>query len=68
MFALISNIGEDCAGAIQFVTPDRLEALKTGKDDEIEWLDKPEIANRPRVLREDHAAWRLPRDTGQFSL
>nr|WP_271565735.1 HipA N-terminal domain-containing protein [Bradyrhizobium sp. CCBAU 11386] len=68
VFALISNIGEDCAGVIQFVTPDRLEALKTGKDDEIEWLDKPEIANRPRVLREDHAAWRLPRDTGQFSL
>jgi len=26
------------------------------------------IANRLRVLREDHAAWRLPRDTGQFSL
>ncbi|PWE77136.1 serine/threonine protein kinase [Bradyrhizobium sp. SUTN9-2] len=68
VFALISNVGEDCAGAIQFVTPDRLEALKTGKDDKIEWLDKPEIANRLRVLREDHAAWRLPSDTGQFSL
>ncbi|MGY3033782.1 serine/threonine-protein kinase HipA [Bradyrhizobium sp. USDA 4354] len=68
VFALISNVGEDCAGAVQFVTPDRLEALKTGKDDKIEWLDKPEIANRLRILREDHAAWRLPRDTGQFSL
>ncbi|MCP3367670.1 HipA domain-containing protein [Bradyrhizobium cajani] len=68
VFALISNVGENCAGAIQFVTPDRLQALKTGKDDKIEWLDKPEIANRLRVLREDHAAWRLPRDTGQFCL
>ncbi|MEY9181814.1 MULTISPECIES: type II toxin-antitoxin system HipA family toxin [Bradyrhizobium] len=68
VFALISNVGEDCAGAIQFVTPDRLGALKTGKDDKIEWLDKSEIANRLRVLREDHAAWRLPSDTGQFSL
>ncbi|MCA1363428.1 type II toxin-antitoxin system HipA family toxin [Bradyrhizobium sp. IC3069] len=68
VFALISNVGEDCAGAIQFVTPDRLGTLKTGEDDKIEWLDKPEIANRLRVLREDHAAWRLPRDTGQFSL
>ncbi|NYG45266.1 serine/threonine-protein kinase HipA [Bradyrhizobium sp. IAR9] len=68
VFALISNVGEDCAGAVQFVTPDRLEALNTGKDDKIEWLDKPEIANRLGVLREDHAAWRLPRDTGQFSL
>ncbi|WP_225136116.1 type II toxin-antitoxin system HipA family toxin [Bradyrhizobium yuanmingense] len=68
VFALISNVGEDCAGAIQFATPDRLGTLKTGEDDKIEWLDKPEIANRLRVLREDHAAWRLPRDTGQFSL
>ncbi|UWU83279.1 HipA N-terminal domain-containing protein [Bradyrhizobium yuanmingense] len=40
VFALISNVGEDCAGAIQFVTPDRFEALKTGKDDKIEWLDR----------------------------
>ena len=23
VFALISNVGEDCAGAVQFVTPDR---------------------------------------------
>ncbi|WP_271623645.1 HipA N-terminal domain-containing protein [Bradyrhizobium sp. CCBAU 11430] len=67
-FALISNVGEDCAGAIQFVTPNRLEALKIDKDDKIEWLHKPEIANRLRVLREDHAAWRLLRDTGQFNL
>jgi len=26
------------------------------------------VAQRLRTLREDHAAWRLPRDTGQFSL
>ncbi|MBB4259916.1 type II toxin-antitoxin system HipA family toxin [Bradyrhizobium sp. CIR3A] len=68
VFALISNVGEDCAGAVQFVTSDRLEDLKTGKDDKIEWLDEPELANRLQALREDHAAWRLPRDTGQFSL
>jgi len=68
VFALISNVGEDCAGAVQFVTPDRLEDLKTGKDHKIEWLDEPELANRLQALREDHAAWRLPRDTGQFSL
>ncbi|QOG21741.1 type II toxin-antitoxin system HipA family toxin [Bradyrhizobium sp. SEMIA] len=68
VFALISNVGEDCAGAVQFVTPDRLEALITGRDDKIEWLDEPEIANRLQTLREDHAAWRLPRDMGQFSL
>jgi serine/threonine-protein kinase HipA len=68
VFALISHVGEDCAGAVQFVTPDRLEALRTGTEDKVEWLDQPGIAKRLRTLREDHAAWRLPRDTGQFSL
>ncbi|MFC7697949.1 HipA domain-containing protein [Bradyrhizobium sp. GCM10028915] len=68
VFALISHVGEDCAGAIQFVTPDRLEALRTGAHDKVEWLDETAIANRLQTLREDHAAWRLPRDTGQFSL
>ena len=29
---------------------------------------RSEVAERLRLLREDHAAWRLPRDTGQFSL
>jgi serine/threonine-protein kinase HipA len=68
VLALISHVGEDCAGAVQFVTPDRLEALKSGKDDKVEWLDEAAIAKRLQALREDHAAWRLPRDTGQFSL
>ena len=68
VFALISHVGEDCAGAVQFVAPDRLEALKNGKADQVEWLDEAEIAKRLKALREDHSAWRLPRDTGQFSL
>ncbi|MGM4954316.1 type II toxin-antitoxin system HipA family toxin [Bradyrhizobium barranii] len=68
VFALISHVGEDCAGAVQFVTPDRLEALRNGADDKVEWLDETAIAKRLQTLHEDHAAWRLPRDTGQFSL
>ena len=67
-FALISHVGEDCAGAVQFVTPDRLEALMGGKDHQVEWLDEPAIAERLQTLREDPAAWRLPHDAGQFSL
>jgi serine/threonine-protein kinase HipA len=67
-FALLSHVGEDCAGAIQFVTPERLEAMRTGQEDNVEWIDEAEIAKRLKTLREDHAAWRLPRDTGQFSL
>jgi serine/threonine-protein kinase HipA len=68
VFALISHVGEDCAGAVQFVTPDRQEALKSGQGDKVEWLDEAAVAKRLQALREDHAAWRLPRDTGQFSL
>lgn len=68
VFALLSHVGEDCAGAIQFVTPGRLEAIQSGKDDKVEWLSEHDIADRLRILREDNAAWRLARDTGQFSL
>jgi len=67
-FALISHVGEDCAGAVQFTTPDRLSAIRSGKEDKVEWLDETDIAKRLQTLRADHAAWRLPRDTGQFSL
>ena len=67
-FALLSHVGEDCAGAVQFVLLERLEAVKGGAHDRIEWLNEPAIAERLRLLKEDHAAWRLPRDTGQFSL
>jgi serine/threonine-protein kinase HipA len=68
VFALIGNVGEDCAGAVQFVKPERLDAVHSGSADEVEWLDESGVALRLRALREDHAAWRLPRDTGQFSL
>ena len=67
-FALIANVGEDCAGAVQFVRPERLDEVRSGAADKVEWLDETDIAGRLRALREDHAAWRLPRDAGQFSL
>lgn len=67
-FALIANVGEDCAGAAQFVRPERLDEIRTGAADTVDWLDEADIAGRLHALRQDHAAWRLPRDTGQFSL
>ncbi|HXA76900.1 MAG TPA: type II toxin-antitoxin system HipA family toxin [Candidatus Acidoferrales bacterium] len=67
-FGLITGVGEDCAGAVQFVRPDRLDAILGKQPPEIEWLTPGDIAQRLRSLREDHAAWRNPRDTGQFSL
>lgn len=67
-FALIGAVGEDCAGAVQFVRPERLEALQGGTEDTIDWLEPYQVAERLRALREDQAAWRAARDTGQFSL
>jgi serine/threonine-protein kinase HipA len=67
-FALMSHVGEDCAGAVQFVRPERLAHVAGQGPAEIEWLDEKEVANRLRALLADHAAWRMPRDTGQFSL
>jgi serine/threonine-protein kinase HipA len=67
-FGLIANVGEDCAGAVQFVQPERLDAILGQNPPEIEWLDDAAIAERLRTLRADHSAWRIPRDTGQFSL
>jgi serine/threonine-protein kinase HipA len=68
VFALLSHVGEDCAGAVQFVPPERLDVIRSGKQDKVDWLSDVDVAKRLQILRSDHAAWRLPRDTGQFSL
>ncbi len=67
-FALIANVGEDCAGAVQFVRPERLAAVREGVRGEIRWINEAEIAERRRALRQDHSAWRRANDAGQFSL
>ena len=67
-FALLSHVGEDCAGAVQFVRPERLDELLRPREPEVEWLTTAKIEERLRVLRSDHAAWRNDRDAGQFSL
>ncbi len=67
-FALIAHVGEDCAGAVQFVRPERLKRLIDGRDEGIEWLTEDDLEARMRNLREDAAAGRTSRDTGQFSL
>ncbi len=67
-FALIAEVGEDCAGAVQFVRPERLEACLNAGAETVEWLDEHEVAERLKLLRADNSAWRTERDTGQFSL
>ena len=65
-FALLQHVGEDCAGAAQFVSPDRVDMMLRGEGG-VEWITDDEIAERLRVLRRDPASWHLAR-TGQFSL
>lgn len=67
-FALLSNVGEDCAGAVQFVRAERLNDVLSGSNSDVEWLTESEIAQRLRTLRADHSQGRLLRDHGQFSL
>lgn len=68
-FALIAHVGEDCAGAAQFIPEDRLEAfLQETGDNAVEWLTETNIGERLRVLANDASAGRTARDTGQFSL
>lgn len=67
-FALLSKVGEDCAGAVQFVVPERLEQLVGPGPLHVQWLTEHDVAERLRALRADLTAWRLAGDTGQFSL
>lgn len=68
-FALLSHVGEDCAGAVQFVKIDRVPTfLEETGDNAVEWLSEKEIGNRLTALKQDAGAGRSPRDIGQFSL
>jgi serine/threonine-protein kinase HipA len=68
--ALLANVGEDCAGAVQFVRQERLDAvLGTSQETQkIEWLDEAEFERRIRHLTQDAGAARENAAEGQFSL
>lgn len=67
-FALIREVGEDCAGAVQFVRPERLEAMQAPRRANVRWLDERDIADRLRSVLHDAASGRTAADNGQFSL
>jgi len=44
VFRLIAHVGEDCAGAVQFVRPERLEALQSDTvSKEVKWLTVDDV-------------------------
>lgn len=67
-FALMAHVGEDCAGAVRFATPERVREIAAEGTGDVDWLDERAVADRLRALREDASAWRRATDTGQFSL
>ena len=65
-FALLTHVGDDCAGALRFVTATRLEAAT--QNDGIETIDEADIAVRLRELRRDRSTWHGRDGEGRFSL
>ena len=68
-FRLLEHVGEDCAGAVQFVRPERVdEIMAAGDSPVVQWLNDQEMDLRIRTVIEDASATRLGGDAGQFSL
>ena len=69
VFRIIRHVGEDCAGAVQFLDPGRTENSASGTPASgIRWISDSDLAQRIALLLEDHGSTRLAGDTGQFSL
>ena len=68
-FHLLRYVGEDCAGAVQFVSPDR-ENLAADSDAawRVEWMEDGDLAERMSLLRRDSSASRLADDSGRFTI
>ena len=68
--ALLAYVGEDCAGAVQFVREERIDEVLASQKEapKIDWLTEPELERRIRHLTQDAGATRENAAEGQFSL
>ncbi len=64
-FALLKEIGDDCAGAIRFISHDRIDDASRGG---LTPISESEIGQRLSKLESDPAAARSLNDEGRFSL
>jgi serine/threonine-protein kinase HipA len=69
-FRIISHVGEDCAGAVQFLRAEDSSDLFSSSSPEssVRWLNDDELLRRIELLIENHGSTRLAGDSGQFSL
>lgn len=68
-FRLLSHVGEECAGAVQFIPPESAGRWLAGKaPDGVAWLADDELVERISDLVNDHSRARRIGDVGQFSL
>jgi len=67
-FALIGEVGEDVAGAMQFVKADRLDDVLRASEGAIDWLSLRDVGERLADLHRDESAWSRSSDVGFFSL
>jgi len=68
-FRLLRHIGEDCAGAVQFIPEETLTRWNDRSDqDDIKWITDSDLTVRIKELVADHASARRMGDEGHFSL
>ncbi|MEO7086652.1 MAG: type II toxin-antitoxin system HipA family toxin [Gemmatimonadaceae bacterium] len=70
---LLAHVGEDCAGAVQLVSPEEVDRVlgASGAADaatSIDWLSTGDVAELLMALRRNPAAGRSSGEQGQFSL
>lgn len=66
-FDVIKHVGEDCAGALQFVRPERLDLILSGELDSLTPLTEDDLAKRMVDLQAQSRAVPAPVE-GRFSL
>ena len=66
-FDIIRQVGEDCAGALQFIRPERLELILSGRLDSLTELTEEALARRMSDLQSQSRAIAVPLE-GRFSL
>lgn len=68
--ALLTHVGVDCAGAVQFVPPEGAAALVGAAHDppKVEWLSEADVAGELRARRTLGISGGPARQHGQFSL